>query len=95
MFDRRIVLLSWCLLPFAAAQVHAGQPLETESARLLKRGVFDLAAGFEHQFVRQVQGGTEVALNQHLPRRVHRGVDVPRFMPGVISSVVVRNWIHG
>jgi len=43
----------------APAQVFAGQPLETETSRLLRRGTFELEAGVEHQ---RSSGGTETAI---------------------------------
>lgn len=42
-----------------AATAWAGQPLETESARLVRRGTFELESGVEHQ---RSSEGTETAL---------------------------------
>lgn len=51
-----IMLFGACLLAGGAAQ--AGQPLETESARLMKRRTFKIEAGFERQ---TSAAGTEFA----------------------------------
>lgn len=51
-----VMLFGTCLLVGGAAQ--AGQPLETESARLMKPGTFKIEEGFERQ---TSAAGTELA----------------------------------
>ncbi len=51
--------LTIALCALCAAPASAGQPLETETARMLPRGAFEFEAGFERQ---TSSGGTESAI---------------------------------
>lgn len=51
--------LALLLCTLCAAPASAGQPLETETARMLKRGAFEFEAGFERQ---TSKAGTEAAV---------------------------------
>ena len=56
--DRRRMLVLASVCSLAAGTVWAGQPLETESARMIKQGTFEIEGGFEHQMS---SAGTEFA----------------------------------